>query len=63
MRTRAASVQIAANPAAVLDIVCDLHRLPRRAVGFARAVQHGPAGASRHRADDRLERAALTFDA
>jgi len=45
MRTHTASIAIAAAPAAVLDVVSDLDRLPRWAVGFARAVDHGPEGA------------------
>jgi hypothetical protein len=45
MRTHTASVQIAATPAAVLDIVSDLDQLPRWAVGLARAVERGPEGA------------------
>jgi hypothetical protein len=45
MRTHTASTVIAAAPAAVLDVVADLDQLPRWAVGFARAVDHGPEGA------------------
>jgi Polyketide cyclase / dehydrase and lipid transport len=44
MRTHTASVNIAAAPAAVLDIVADLDQLPRWAVGFARAVERGADG-------------------
>lgn len=44
MRTHTASVTIAASSAAVLGIVADLDQLPRWAVGFARAVEHGPDG-------------------
>jgi hypothetical protein len=44
MRTHTASVTIAASSAAVLDIVADLDQLPRWAVGFARAVEHGRDG-------------------
>jgi Polyketide cyclase / dehydrase and lipid transport len=44
MRTHTASVNIAAAPAAVLDVVADLDQLPRWAVGFARAVERGPDG-------------------
>src|ERR671928_1537091 len=44
MRTHTASIAIAAAPAAVLDVVSDLDQLPRWAVGFARAVEHGPEG-------------------
>jgi hypothetical protein len=45
MRTHTASIAIAAAPAAVLDVVSDIDQLPRWAVGFARAVDHGPEGA------------------
>ena len=45
MRTHTASVQIAARPVAVLDIVADLDQLPRWAVGFARSVERTPDGA------------------
>ena len=44
MRTHTASIAIGAAPAAVLDVVSDLDQLPRWAVGFARAVEHGPHG-------------------
>ena len=44
MRTHTASIAIAAAPAAVLDVVSDIDQLPRWAVGFARAVDHGPDG-------------------
>jgi Polyketide cyclase / dehydrase and lipid transport len=44
MRTHTASISIAAAPDAVLDVVADLDQLPRWAVGFARAVEHGPDG-------------------
>jgi hypothetical protein len=45
MRTHTASIAIGAAPGAVLDVVSDLDQLPRWAVGFARAVDHGPEGA------------------
>jgi hypothetical protein len=45
MRTHTASIDIGAEPAAVIDVVSDLGQLPRWAVGFARAVDHGPDGA------------------